>query len=383
MPEKSALDNMEASLMSMAKEKLESGDDTTAANLTTFLGQIQEIIDVTMKTSILTRYNASQQLLDSTWANYTTSCPAPGDAPFSTYTSLNDQHVTCRGSEQTYYQSYTSCLSDESVVTAAAALRCSAHTTLNSMTQYAGYCQMQSGTAAPTIGNYLIYMENKFREALADLTDARDICLNVTSTASPTVTCDTLLCDWRTKQYDCDTMQQAFENEACLLSRTYTCSNLLSCYNGKKNAYDQAAQSANASQAGLKAEWRAVMRIECLIDALGYPAAQLQTQIDACIARTHSTVAVTFTFYGPTVAAPTCTQDNFMNMTPGNAAFSTRWYSGITDVVDAVVDGRQVGLPLTCASSTCDCWNGTAPVCVTSSSYTSSDSSSHSIGDLS
>lgn len=367
MPEKSALDGMEASLMSMAKQKMDEGESETAANLTSFLSQIQDIIDQTMKTSILTRYNSSQQLLDSSWSNYTASCSSPSDAPFSQYTSLNDQHLTCRSTEQTYYQSYTSCLADELVITQAAAARCATFNQLNAMQQYASLCQMQPSTAAPTIGNYLIYMEDKFREALQNLSDAQDTCNNASTTTAPTVSCDNLLCDWRLKRYDCDTKQQNFENQACLLSREYTCSISTSCWSAKKNTYDQAAQSANASQPGLKAEWRSVMRIECLIAALGFPADQLQSQIDACIARTHSTVPVTFTFYGPTLPVPACNQDNFQNMTPGNAAFSTRWYANLVDVVNAVEDGRQVGLPLTCASSTCDCWNGTSPVCVASS----------------
>jgi len=309
-----------------------------------------------MKSSILSRYNASQLSLDSTWSNYTAGCTSPGQAPFSQYTHLNDQHLTCRSTEQTYYQSYTSCLADDLVVAQAAALRCTRFNELrNDFSQYRNLCQMQANTAAPTIGNYLIYMEAKFREALQNLSDANETCNNATTTMAPPVNCNNLLCDWQVKRYDCDTKQQNFENQACLLSRDYTCSRYTSCWSMKKNAYDQAAQSANASQSGLKAEWRSVMRIECLIDALGYPAAQLQSQIDACIARTHSTVPVTFTFYGPTLPVPACNQANFQNMTPGNAAFSTRWYANLVDVVNAVEDGRQVGLPLTCASSTCDC----------------------------
>jgi len=371
MPEKSALDGMEASLLGMAKQKMDAGDSENAANLTSFLTQIQDIIDQTMKTSILTRYNASQQMLDSTWSNYTATCDSPGDAPFSQYTFFSNMHVSCRATEQTYYQSYTSCLSDESIVEQATEVRCGTYNSLNTMTQYASLCSMPAGMAAPTIGNYLIHMESVFRDALSNLADARDSCTNVSTTPAP-VTCDNLHCDWAMKQYDCDTMQQVWENQACVLSREYTCSIYTSCMSAKKNAYDQAHVTANTSQPGLKAEWRSVMRIECLIGALDSPADQLQSQIDACIARTHSTLPVTFTFYGPTSPVPACNQANYQNMTPGNAAFSTRWYAGITDVVDAIESGRQVGLPLTCASSTCDCWNGTAPLCVASAAGLSS-----------
>jgi len=385
MPEKSALDEMEASLVSMAKERMSQG--SAAANLTDFLAQIQQIIDQTMVNSILTRYNASQSLLDTTWANYTTGCQTPGAAPWSQYTSFNDQHVTCRGEAQTAYTAYTDCLNDQSVIQTAAQARCAEYSQLNTMSRYSpSPCVMPPNTATPTIGNYLRHMRQYWETERANLIAARDNCQNVTTTSGPTVDCNALYCTWMMKRYECDRFQQSFENGACLLSREYTCSGYTACMAAKKNTYDEAHSSANASQPGLQAEWRAVKRIECLITALGYPASQLQSQIDACIALTHSTAQVTFNFYGPTSPVPVCDQAQYANMTPGNAAFSTRWYSGISSSVSAVEDGRQVGSPMTCASSTCDCWTGTAPVCsvaVASSSSIGVGSSSHTIGNLS
>jgi hypothetical protein len=362
MPEKSALDEMEASLVSMAKDRETQG--SAAANLTDFLTQIQEIIDQTMKQSILARYNTSQTLLDTTWANHTAGCTGVGDAPWSTYTPINTQHVTCRAQEQTAYTSYSDCLADEAVIQTATAARCATYNGLNSMSRYTpSPCVMQPNTAAPTIGNYLRYMKQYWQTELANLRAARDDCQNVTTTSGPTVNCNALYCTWMSKRYTCDDYQRSFENGACLLSRSYTCARYTSCLTGKANAYDEAHRSANASQAGLQAEWRAVKRIECLIDALGAPADQLQSQINTCIARTHATTQVTFTFYGPTVPVPACDPLHYANMTPGNAAFSTRWYAGVTLSVNASEDGRRIGSPMTCASSVCDCWNGTAPTC--------------------
>lgn len=385
MPEKSALDEMEASLISMAKDRTKQGSN--AANLTDFLTQIQDIIDQTMKQSILTRYNTSQSLLDTTWANYTAGCVGVGDAPWSLYTPINTQHVTCRAQEQSAYTSYTDCLNDEAIVQRATEARCATYNSLNTMSRYSpSPCVMQPNTAAPTIGNYLRHMKQYWQTELANLRAARNDCTNVTTTSGPTVNCNALYCTWMAKRYECDDYQRSFENGACQLSRSYTCARHTTCMTAKANAYDEAHSSANASQAGLQAEWRAVMRIECLIDALGAPAAQLQSQIDACIARTHATTQVTFTFYGPTVPVPACDQAQYANMTPGNAAFSTRWYSGVTLTVSASEDGRAIGTPMTCASSVCDCWNGTAPTCtvaVASSGALASGSGSHTIGNLS
>eukprot|EP00930_Biecheleria_cincta_P097827 TRINITY_DN89515_c0_g1_i1.p1 TRINITY_DN89515_c0_g1~~TRINITY_DN89515_c0_g1_i1.p1 ORF type:complete len:437 (-),score=72.66 TRINITY_DN89515_c0_g1_i1:300-1610(-) len=385
MPEKSALDEMEASLVSMAKERITQG--SAAANLTDFLSQIQQIIDQTMVTSILSRYNASQTLLDTTWANYTAGgCQAPGNAPWSQYTPYNDQHVTCRAEIQAVYTSYQSCRDDQAVIDTAAQARCAAYNQLNTMSKYSpSPCVMPPLTATPTIGNYLRHMLQYWQTEKANLIAAREGCQNVTTTSGPNVDCNSLYCTWLQKRYECDQYQQRFENGACSLSREYTCSIYTGCMTAKKNAYDAAHASANASQPGLQAEWRAVKRIECLISALGYPASQLQAQIDACIALTHSTTQVTFTFYGPTTPVPVCDQTLYANMTPGNAAFSTRWYSGISSSVSAVEDGRQVGSPKTCASSTCDCWNGTAPVCdlvVAGSAGIGSGSATHGIEDL-
>lgn len=361
MPEKSALDEMEASLVSMAKDRETQG--SAAANLTDFLTQIQEIIDQTMKQSILARYNTSQTLLDTTWANYTAGCSGVGDAPWSVYTPVNTQHVTCRAQEQTAYTSYTDCVQDQTVIQDATNARCATYTGLNSMSRYTpSPCVMAANTAAPTIGNYLTHMKLYWMTELANLQAARADCTNVT-TAGPTIDCNSLYCTWMTKRYECDDYQRSFENGACELSRNYTCARYTSCMSGKASAYDEAHSSANASQAGLQAEWRAVMRIECLIDALGAPADTLQSQIETCIARTHSTTQVTFTFYGSTAPVPACDPANYANMTPGNAAFSTRWYSGVTLTVTASEDGRAIGTPMTCASSVCDCWNGTAPTC--------------------
>lgn len=386
MPEKSALDEMEASLVSMARDRETQG--SAAANLTDFLTQIQDIIDQTMKQSILARYNTSQTSLDTTWATYTTGCAGVGDAPWSEYTPINTQHVACRGQEESAYTSYTDCLNDQAIIQGATAARCAAYNNLNTMSRYSpSPCVMQANTQAPTIGNYLRHMKQYWQTELANLRAARNDCSNVTTTSGPTTNCDALYCTWMAKRYQCDDYQRSFENGACLLSRNYTCARYTGCMSAKANAYNEAHSSANASQAGLQAEWRAVKRIECLIDSLGAPAAQLQSQIDACIARTHSTTQVTFTYYGPTAPVPICDQSQYTNMTPGNAAFSTRWYSGVTLTVSASEDGRAVGTPRTCASSVCDCWNGTAPTCnvaVSSSGpLAGSQSSSHTIGNLS
>lgn len=249
MPEKSALDEMEASLVSMAKQRMKQG--SADANLTDFLVQIQDIIDQTMKTSILSRYNASQSLLDTTWENFTAGCIGPLDAPWSLYKSDLDQHAACRQLEQMDYGAYTDCQKYEELVANAKKAVCEKYIDLNSMSRYStSPCVMASDTPAPSIGNYLVHMKDYWENELAQLKEAEYECLHFTTTGGPGPDCPPLYCTWLAKRYECDDHQRNFENGACLLANNYTCTKFTTCWFSKANKYNTAQESANASQPG-------------------------------------------------------------------------------------------------------------------------------------
>ncbi|OLP87563.1 40S ribosomal protein S9 [Symbiodinium microadriaticum] len=125
-----------------------------------------------------------------------------------------------------------------------------------------------------------------------------------------------------------------------------------------QDVYGNVVSLAKESEVAAKAEWRAVKRIECLINALRVAESELEGAIDACKAKRHTTEPVELTYHGDPPAARSCQE---VYLQPGSAVFSSTWYTGMP--VDAPA--------ASCASSCCmaEAFNPTYPSTVTCDTY--------------
>lgn len=339
MPEKATLNNIEASILNMARTKKQGGSGT---NLTAFLDQIQELIDNTMKKNIVQRKDQTQFDLDGAWANLTT-CTHPNDTTLvNTLAELDSEHVKCRSEQDAMWSDYdATCIVARQIFENERKALCDAYEQAKVFPTPATTCVMNENTPVPTIGHYLIDMEKYFSDAYDALLLKKQRCDIAMATPFPNEDlCGNKICQCYDKKIDCEKHQEAFEKPACEGHKTYTCSHFSDCYAEKKDIYDSVVTLAQENEVANKAEWRAVLRIECLLNALRVSDDELEAAIDACKAKTYATTPVELKYYGSAPAERSCTEVYYA---PGSAVFSSSWYSGLSIATPAA----------SCASSCC------------------------------
>ncbi|OLP87567.1 hypothetical protein AK812_SmicGene31200 [Symbiodinium microadriaticum] len=235
MPERATLNNIEASVLNMAKLR-QSKHGEGGSNLTGFLDQIQDLIDKTMKTNIVTRQNQTQLDLDTAWANLST-CPHPNDTDFvDTLAELDKGHTECRTTQDTMWSTYKqTCITEREIFENEKKAICDQYKSINVFPNPTTTCVMAEGTAVPTIGNYLTAMEEHFTKKHETLKEWKDKCDTALATPFPgDPLCFEKVCTYYDKKIDCDKQQATFEQKSCDLHRTYRCSSYTSCYDQRK-----------------------------------------------------------------------------------------------------------------------------------------------------
>eukprot|EP00931_Biecheleriopsis_adriatica_P030088 TRINITY_DN17756_c0_g1_i1.p1 TRINITY_DN17756_c0_g1~~TRINITY_DN17756_c0_g1_i1.p1 ORF type:complete len:411 (-),score=38.96 TRINITY_DN17756_c0_g1_i1:77-1309(-) len=336
LPDKSALDNIERSVLKLAGEE----KSTPSASWVGFLEQIRTLIETTFKTTLISKVNSTQAGLDAAWSNLST-CDHPDDLlNQSQIHSASATHIACRLQQQSLYDSYSSgfgswtCTGHPNCD-----LGCALYNQLNVIPTPATTCVMAAGTEAPTIGNYLKEMKTKFialRDNLASAKLACDACQSNTSAEQ----CFGLLCRYRQKQQQCDQLQATMEYHACDLRHT-KCSEYTNCHQQRVRDYEAVRTGSRSAAQVYSAEWESIERIMCYINALGPNITDKETAITACKNAVYSGDRVSITFYGDAPAARLCIDRADIN--PGTPLFSSRWYQDLGANAEA----------LGCASSCC------------------------------
>jgi len=345
-PESNTLKNIESSIMGMAQKRMSTEQkavgDASASNLTSFLKEISDLLEHTMKANILLRQNQTQQDMDEAWANLS-SCTHPNDTDFSEgLTTLSSKHKACRAEEDEIWTDYDSaCIVAKQIWENEKKAICDAYEAAKVFPNPATACEMSAGTHLPTIGNYLLDMEKFFEETYDALLDKKIKCDNATATPFKNeLLCQEKICTYYDKKIACDVKQAALEDDACTHHKEYTCLKYTECYGEKVDVYSSVVTLAEESESTAKAEWRAVLRIECLVAALLLEDNELAPAIDTCKAKSYSTVPVELVYHGAAPATRACQE---VYLQPGTAVFSNEWYNGVPDDAPA----------LTCASSCC------------------------------
>jgi len=328
MPEKTTLKNMEMSILNMAQAQVSGKATAAATNLTAFLKEIQELIDTSMKKNILTRMNQTQTDLDEAWGNLST-CVHPNDTHHvEELTDLDASHVQCRHSEDNLFNNFqTTCVVGWNIYVERIHALCGAYMNAAQLPNPTTACVMQQGTPVPTIGNYLKGMATFFKSGYLDLVDKRLKCENASQTPFHNMElCSKMMCEYWDTRIDCSKKQAVFEQRACDLHKTYTCSKYSECYGEKKEVYHDILAMAEETEVAAKAEWRIVNRIECYISALSKTKDELKEAIDSCKAKTFSSEPVELTYHGDAPTQRACSE---VFLPPGSAPFSLSWYSDL------------------------------------------------------
>ncbi|CAE7317651.1 unnamed protein product [Symbiodinium natans] len=349
-PERATLNNIEASILNMAKARKEGGDQA-ATNLTSFLDQIQELIDKTMKANIQTR------LLDLQEAGGTLepsgTCTHPNDTEYvPTLVDLDKLHSQCRSSQDSMWSGYEqTCIIERQIYENEIKAICDKYKSVNVFPNPTTSCMMMEGTKVPTIGNYLLAAEAFFTERYDLVKEWKDKCDNATNTPfANEELCKQKICLYYDKKISCDKTQETFEQKSCDLHKEYTCSKYSDCYDQKKEIYNSVVSLAKENEVAAKAEWRAVKRIECLVNALRSPQGEVEEAINSCKGKIYATTPVELVYKGDAPAARSCTE---VYLQPGSAVFSSTWYAGLPSQTPAA----------SCASSCCmaEAFNPTYP----------------------
>ncbi|CAE7761378.1 AMY1.6, partial [Symbiodinium pilosum] len=97
------------------------------------------------------------------------------------------------------------------------------------------------------------------------------------------------------KVAECESAQLKLEQTACDLHErtTESCKSLPACHDAKWNTYVEEMSAANGTIQDLKYEYRAIKRIQCLLDA--FASDDMDAKIDECINKRHSTDLVNST----------------------------------------------------------------------------------------
>jgi len=135
-----------------------------------------------------------------------------------------------------------------------------------------------------------------------------------------------------TKAAQCDTVQHNFENPYCSYAQGLETlwDNYTTCYNTNIATLNTAETAEHTNQPNRQQQYRAIKRIECLLDVLVGNSADMTSALEACIAarydvNTMGWLNISYPTAGPTFPAPqTCPTQMWE---PGSTTFDSYFYN--------------------------------------------------------
>jgi len=348
-PELKTLENMEETILSMARTRMSQNPSTadTAGNLTGFITVIQDMIVKKMIPNIQTQHDGFQQPIYDANASFSQKCEPLRTAIDAELEPLSANHVDCRVQEDNVTSLYTNCNSLAQASSDACAIQCSACYSMRSWgfvnTQIGSVCQMSPPFTAPTIGNYLNTARDKWIALLARYNETCDKCISCPNPLS----CNTLYCSMVQTEARCDGLQKTLEDRACQYN--VSCGAYLKCWQEKADILTLANNNAKNASAGLNAQWTAVGRINCYLEALKLSDnVQMKADMDKCKTLAIDSAAMRFVYLD--VPSPQqCVAD--ARVTPGTASFLSYWYG--TRLFKSGTRTPLAASAMACASECC------------------------------
>ncbi|CAJ1338236.1 unnamed protein product, partial [Effrenium voratum] len=266
------LDSLAHDIVQLAK----TGAAAPDATMTSAIDSIRSIV-TDMKAAVNDSHSAAQAAIDQK-ANLVTACKAPAATDMTNFQlamPVNAEAVlTCRESEKPLYDSYTLCESEKARCSntneCCAALVQPNKYCLNpgiapSPLQYESTCEGASMCKEADMTSKLAFFKGKLQE----LDAAEAACETSRAGCQESYDCATKEAAWKTQKLACHDKQTEFEQSYCNLATSVEAQwdSYLRCYDVNKTGLVSEEQKQAAALPGRQQEWRALLRIDCLLSA--------------------------------------------------------------------------------------------------------------------
>eukprot|EP00931_Biecheleriopsis_adriatica_P089029 TRINITY_DN63225_c0_g1_i1.p1 TRINITY_DN63225_c0_g1~~TRINITY_DN63225_c0_g1_i1.p1 ORF type:complete len:622 (-),score=79.62 TRINITY_DN63225_c0_g1_i1:36-1901(-) len=263
------------------------------SELNIFISQFRALLRSMLANIAQSMQNSQQSCVDA-YSNLT-SCPNYTKAQVflptgfdGNFVSLRQDHRTCRGDEGLAKLRYENCKTQrrDLVLQEQAALQL-----LNSVNVFNSPEECAISGDAET---YYDNMENHFQAKANEFFLAYYRLKNITANFS-LHNCDALETTYHSQRVTCEEKQNRLEELACEThSRTNSsCTNIYSCPTSTWNHYKDVVAAATAQLTTLKAEYRAVRRLECLLGVFSAAnGTDINALIDDCINKVWDTSVI-------------------------------------------------------------------------------------------
>jgi len=345
------LDNLASTMLSLAKSMQKQNPDPSMQAAVESISGIVE----NMKADVNATAESMQALIDKK-LNVVHACnvriPEAGNPSTTWTTGLNPTQqdvVSCRLIEANLYEASTNC---SSMVT-----RCSTSEECCSPLlgpSHHQYCNTTVISESPIPLAATCHSKTKcslddlaavkaiFQAKLDEIEIVEKACDDSrTGCASPLPDCSSSRSHWTLQKQVCDRQQKDFEQQYCDLAesvegRWY---GYRDCHDTAEAALKQEETVQQGLLPGLQQQYRGVLRIECLVDALG--SADVAAKLEVCISKTYTAAEwphlVALRTYTPLTgenSARICTDKLFA---PGTDFFKEYFYSDIQ--TELIADG--------------------------------------------
>lgn len=320
-------------LAQLDKQLLSLAQSNSTPELAGFIAQVQNLINSTMKANVRTRHANEQAGLNASFQEYS-NCNVT-ELDLDAVWSAANAHTTCRNQQQDAWTNYSNCTSTTNAAQAVQNASCNVADQLNTFPDV-NLCNNQFTNNPNDLKHVSLKAEaNRFRSLIAQLQNATANCTNYTwdCTAEELAYNSTLA--------QCNTYQTTLETASCSVANS--CTTYDTCWSNANTTYHIKMGLVNESEDELKAEWQALLRIECLIVAI--TSANKQAEIDTCKNKNYDVSEMDLTYYSVPNKLP-CTHPAYL--TPSTQAFADKWFENITNG-DTVRDTCEAAFP--CCSS--------------------------------
>jgi len=208
------------------------------------------------------------------------------------FTTKSAAHKTCRQTQKQNLDAQNTCQTELKTVTSTAKTTCEALEALEK-TMYSAKdsCEVKSGEAFEAYHTRLIEASQK---TLAEYKKLKEGCAKAKKELEEKgPECTVALKTYETQKENCDSVQDAMDSLSCshYEAATSKCEASGTCYDKAVANYESVQTSSMTQLDSLKKEWRAILRMECIIQVFNLEESKRASAIDSCQAKDMSAQA--------------------------------------------------------------------------------------------
>ncbi|CAE7565862.1 unnamed protein product [Symbiodinium sp. CCMP2456] len=288
------LDALEVSVL-----RLTNSSESSRSYLKPMIDSIRTMLEKELMPDISRQYSLAQKMLDDAAKGFA-ACKEPWNA--TQVGEVREQHQNCRKEESSLVVDANDTCDDAQVLAEVKVQKCEKMKGVDAYPPEApAVCDKDSSDVSYEV--HARRVRNFYMQKVHEWVMAEEECTNATQKATArSKTCKVRNDGWKDKRQSCNAIQRMLDMEACdAWTEYYHCSQNNSCLLEATNAFVDANGTATAMQRSIVLQWRAMKRIECLLDALenNRQADDLSNAITECRNKVHSTTswALTYPYY--------------------------------------------------------------------------------------